>query len=37
MNENDLVNQLDAMMNSGVSRLKIDMSDEIDEGLSEKK
>lgn len=37
MDENDLINMLDNMMGSGVSRLKIDTSDEISEGDFEKK
>ena len=37
MEEKDLIAQLDAMMNSGVSRLKIDMSEDIVEGESVKK
>jgi len=37
MNENDLINMLDSMMESGVSRLKIDTSYEISEGDFEKK
>ena len=37
MEEKDLIAALDSMMNSGVSRLKIDISDELNEGESEKK
>lgn len=37
MEEKDLIEALDLMMNSGVSRLKIDISDELSEGESEKK
>lgn len=37
INEDELVASLDSIMNSGVSRLKIDMSEEIKEGDSEKK
>ena len=37
MNENDVINMLDNMMDSGVSRLKIDMSEEVSEGQYEKK
>ena len=37
MNENDIINMLDNMMDSGVSRLKIDMSEEVSEGNYEKK
>ena len=37
MEEKDLIAALDAMMDSGVSRLKIDMSEELSEGESEKK
>ena len=37
MEEKDLIEALDSMMNSGVSRLKIDISDELNEGESEKK
>lgn len=35
--EKELINTLDEMMNSGVSRLKIDMSEELTEGQSKKK
>ena len=37
MREEDLIAQLDSMMDSGVSRLKIDMSEEVSEGSFEKK
>lgn len=37
MEEKDLIEALDSMMGSGVSRLKIDMSEEIKEGECEKK
>jgi len=37
MEEKDLVAALDLMMESGVSRLKIDISEELEEGESEKK
>ena len=37
MEEKDLIEALDSMMGSGVSRLKIDMSEEIKEGEYEKK
>ena len=37
MNENDIINMLDNMMDSGVSRLKIDMSEKVSEGNYEKK
>lgn len=37
MREEDLIAQLDSMMDSGVSRLKIDVSDEVVEGEMEKK
>ena len=37
LNEEQLINALDAMMGSGVSRLKIDMSEEVEEGKYEKK
>lgn len=35
--EDDLIAALDSMMDSGVSRLKIDMSEEVSEGSFEKK
>ena len=35
--EDDLIAALDLMMDSGVSRLKIDMSEEVSEGSFEKK
>lgn len=37
MDEKELIEALDAMMNSGVSRLKIDVSEEIPEGETDKK
>jgi len=37
MNEEDLVKALDSMMDSGVSRLKIDISENVSEGEMEKK
>ena len=37
INEEDLIKALDSMMESGVSRLKIDVSDEVTEGEVEKK
>jgi len=37
MEEKDLIAALDSMMESGVSRLKIDISEELNEGESEKK
>ena len=37
MNEEDLIASLDNMMGSGVSRLKIDMTEELPEGEKVKK
>jgi len=37
MDEKDLIAQLDSMMSSGVSRLKIDMSEDVEEGEAVKK
>lgn len=37
MNEEDLIIALDSMMDSGVSRLKIDMSEDISDGEMEKR
>lgn len=37
MKEEDLIKALDSMMDSGVSRLKIDMSEEISDGEMEKR
>lgn len=37
MNEEDLIKALDSMMDSGVSRLKIDMSEDITDGAMKKK
>lgn len=37
MKEEDLIKALDSMMDSGVSRLKIDMSEDISDGEMEKK
>lgn len=37
LNEDDLIKALDSMMNSGVSRLKIDVNDDVAEGEVEKK
>ena len=36
LNEDDLIKALDTMMGSGVSRLKIDISEEVAEGSYEK-
>lgn len=36
LNEDDLIKALDSMMGSGVSRLKIDMSEDLSEGSYEK-
>lgn len=37
LNEDDLIKALESMMNSGVSRLKIDVNDDVAEGEVEKK
>lgn len=37
MKEEDLIKALDSMMDSGVSRLKIDMSEDITDGEMKKK
>lgn len=37
MKEEDLIKALDSMMDSGVSRLKIDMSEDISDGEMEKR
>jgi len=37
LNEDELISALDSIMNSGVSRLKIDISDKMAEGEYEKK
>lgn len=37
MNDEELVKMLDGMMDSGISRLKVEMSDELPENTSEKK
>ena len=37
LNEDDLIKALDSMMGSGVSRLKIDISEDVKEGETEKR
>ena len=37
LNEDDLIKALDSMMGSGVSRLKIDVSEDVKEGETEKR
>lgn len=37
LNEDELIKALDSMMGSGVSRLKIDVSEDVKEGETEKR